>query len=151
MMVTGDSFTQPHNPQEFGWLINNFVDSTPGVTHALIVSSDGLALIASEGMTADLADPLSAMTSGLISLGNSIAGQVGEGNCGQILLRLTHGHYVFMRVSDLADLAVLVQAGANLGVVAGRMAQLVGSVGHVLTPQLRDDLRRHAASGQGVS
>jgi predicted regulator of Ras-like GTPase activity (Roadblock/LC7/MglB family) len=142
---------QPRNPQEFDWLINNFVQTTPGVTHALIVSSDGLALIASTGLSADTADPLAAMTSGLISLGNGIAGRVGEGGCGQILLRLTHGHYVFMRVSDLADLAVLVDADANLGVVASRMAQLVGSVGHVLTPQLRDDLRRHTASGQGVS
>jgi uncharacterized protein len=141
---------QPRNPQEFDWLINNFVQTTPGVTHALIVSSDGLALIASTGLSADTADPLSAMTSGLISLGNSIAGRVGDDGCGQILLRLTHGHYVFMRVSDLADLAVLVDAEANLGVVASRMAQLVGSVGHVLTPQLRDDLRRHIAS-QGVS
>ena len=35
-----------------------------------------------------------------------------------------------------------VRDGANLGVVAHQMAQLVDAVGHVLTPQLRDDLRR---------
>jgi uncharacterized protein len=151
-MTTGAAASaQPRNPQDFGWLIKNFVDSTPGVAHALIVSSDGLTLIASNGLSVDQADSLSAMTSGLISLGGSIANQVGEGGCGQILLRLTRGHYLFMRVSDLADLAVLVDAGANLGVVAGRMAQLVSSVGHVLTPQLRDDLRRRAISGQGAS
>jgi predicted regulator of Ras-like GTPase activity (Roadblock/LC7/MglB family) len=149
--ITSGTTGQPRNPQDFGWLVKTFVDSTPGVTHALIVSSDGLTLIASDGLSVDDADSLSAMTSGLISLGNSIANQVGEGGCGQVLLRLTRGHYVFMRVSDLADLAVLVEAGANLSVVAGRMAQLVGSVGHVLTPQLRDDLRRHAIRGQGVS
>jgi predicted regulator of Ras-like GTPase activity (Roadblock/LC7/MglB family) len=151
MMSAGAVSAQPRNPQDFGWLIKNFVDSTPGVTHALIVSSDGLTLIASDGLTVDQADSLSAMTSGLISLGGSIASQVGEGACGQILLRLTRGHYLFMRVSDLADLAVLVDAGANLGVVAGRMAQLVGSVGHVLTPQLRDDLRRQAMKAHGAS
>ena len=38
--------------------------------------------------------------------------------------------------------AVLVRDGANIGVVAHQMAQLVDAVGHVLTPQLRDDLRR---------
>ena len=45
---------------------------------------------------------------------------------------------------------VLVREGANLGVVAHQMAQLVDAVGHVLTPQLRDDLRRmNAMSGGG--
>src|SRR5262249_21866464 len=146
--ITTDTPAQPRNPQEFGWLVRNFVDSTPGVTHALIVSSDGLTLIASDGLSVDQTDSLSAMTTGLISLGNSIAKQVGEDGCGQVLLRLSRGHYLFMRVSDLADLAVLAEPGANLGVVAGRMAQLVSSVGHVLTPQLRDDLRRHATSGK---
>jgi predicted regulator of Ras-like GTPase activity (Roadblock/LC7/MglB family) len=146
-MATGATTAQPRNPQDFGWLIKNFVESTPGVTHALIVSSDGLTLIASDGLSVDKADSLSAMTSGLISLGSGLANQVGEAGCGQILLRLTRGHYVFMRVSDLADLAVLVGPGANLGLVAGSMAQLVQSVGHVLTPQLRDDLRRQAMSG----
>jgi predicted regulator of Ras-like GTPase activity (Roadblock/LC7/MglB family) len=148
--MTGGATAQPPGPHEFGWLLKTFVDSTPGVSHALIVSSDGLTLIASDGLSMDQADSLSAMTSGLVSLGNSIANQVDEGSCGQILLRLTRGHYVFMRISELADLAVLAETGANLGVVAGRMAQLVGSVGHVLTPQLRDDLRRHAAIGRGV-
>jgi predicted regulator of Ras-like GTPase activity (Roadblock/LC7/MglB family) len=150
-MATGAPTAQPRSPQDFGWLIKSFVESTPGVTHALIVSSDGLTLIASEGLSVDQADSLSAMTSGLISLGSGIANHVGEAGCGQILLRLTRGHYVFMRVSDLADLAVLVGPGANLGIIAGRMAQLVESVGHVLTPQLRDDLRRQAMSGQARS
>ena len=37
----------PREPQDFGWLVDNFALSTPGVTHALIVSSDGLPLITS--------------------------------------------------------------------------------------------------------
>jgi predicted regulator of Ras-like GTPase activity (Roadblock/LC7/MglB family) len=142
--------TQPRDPQEFGWLVNNFVASTPGVAQALIVSSDGLPLIASNGMSADVADPLSAMTSGMISLGHSIAGMVGEDGCDQIMLKFRHGHFLFMAIGSLAGLAVLVKDGANLGVVAHRMAQLVDSVGHVLTPRMRDDLRRLSA-GQSAS
>jgi hypothetical protein len=45
---------------------------------------------------------------------------------------------------------VLVAEGANLGVVAHQMAQLVDAVGHVLTPQLRDDLRRLNAMSGGA-
>jgi hypothetical protein len=43
-----------------------------------------------------------------------------------------------------------VRDGANLGVVAHQMAQLVDTVGHVLTPQLRDDLRRMNAISGGA-
>ncbi|MBC6459799.1 roadblock/LC7 domain-containing protein [Actinomadura sp. HBU206391] len=149
-MTVGGAAVQPREPQDFGWLMNNFAASTPGVTHALIVSSDGLPLIGSSGVAADVADPLAAMTSGMISLGHSIAGLVGEGGCDQVMLKFASGHFLFMAIGSLAGLAVLVQEGANLGVVAHRMAQLVDSVGHVLTPRMRDDLRRLSA-GHGVS
>jgi uncharacterized protein len=132
----------PRDPKDFGWLIDNFASSTPGVSHALIVSSDGLPLITAGGMSPDLADPLAAMTSGIISLGNNIAGKVGEAGCDQVMLKFPTGHFLFMGIGNLAGFAVLVRAGANLGVVAHQMAQLVNAVGHVLTPQLRDDLRR---------
>lgn len=132
----------PRDPKDFGWLIDNFAASTPGVSHALIVSSDGLPLIAAGGMSPDLADPLAAMTSGIISLGKNIANKVGEPGCDQVMLKFPAGHFLFMGIGNLAGFAVLVRAGANLGVVAHQMAQLVDAVGHVLTPQLRDHLRR---------
>jgi len=132
----------PHDPHDFGWVVDNFVRSTPGVSHALIVSADGLPLIAAGGMSADLADPLAAMTSGIISLGNNIASKVGEAGCDQVMLKFPSGHFLFMGIGSLAGFAVLVDDGANLGVVGHQMARLVDSVGHLLTPQLRDDLRR---------
>jgi uncharacterized protein len=132
----------PSEPQDFGWLVDNFAMSTPGVTHALIVSSDGLPLIASTGLAPDLADPLAAMTSGIISIGNNIASQIGEPGCEQVMLKFPSGHFLFMGIGNLAGFAVLVDDGANLGVVGHQMARLVDSVGHLLTPQLRDDLRR---------
>lgn len=140
--MTNPAVLPPRDPQDFGWLVDNFAASTPGVTHALIVSSDGLPLIAAGGMSPDLADPLAAMTSGIISLGNNIAGKVGEAGCEQVMLKFPSGHFLFMGIGSLAGFAVLVRDGANIGVVAHQMAQLVDAVGHVLTPQLRDDLRR---------
>ena len=149
--MSWDPPAQLRTPQEFGWLVSNFVAATPGVSHALIVSSDGLPLLASGGLPADLADPLAAIASGILSLGNNIASQVGGGNCDQILLRLTRGHFIFMGIGELAGLGVLVQPGASLGAVAHQMAQLVASAGHALTPELRDDLRRHANAAGGLS
>ena len=132
----------PSEPQDFGWLVDNFALSTPGVTHALIVSSDGLPLITSTGLAPDLADPLAAMTSGIISIGNNIASQIGQQGCEQVMLKFPSGHFLFMAIGNLAGFAVLVKEGADLGVVGHQMARLVDSVGHLLTPQLRDDLRR---------
>ncbi|HEY9354111.1 roadblock/LC7 domain-containing protein [Nocardioides sp. NBC_00850] len=136
----------PRDPKEFSWLIDNFASSTPGVTHALIVSSDGLPLIGAGGMSANVADPLAAMTAGVISLGNNIAREVGEPGCDQVMLKFHTGHFLFMGIGDLAGFAVLVGAGANLGVVAHKMAQMVDAVGHVLTPQMRDELRQMTVS-----
>uniref|UniRef100_UPI003F495AD1 roadblock/LC7 domain-containing protein n=1 Tax=Actinomadura sp. CA-154981 TaxID=3240037 RepID=UPI003F495AD1 len=135
---------RPQGPENFGWLLNNFADSTPGVAHALLVSSDGLSLAGSGRMPTDFTDPMAAMTSGLISLASSIAQSVGESGCEQVMLKFPAGHFLFMSIGDLAGLAVLVTEGANLGAVAHQMNRLVDSVGHVLTPQMRDDLHRMA-------
>ncbi len=97
----------------------------------------------------DLADPLAAMTSGIISLANNIASKVGEAGCDQVMLKFPAGHFLFMSIGSLAGFAVLARDGANLGVIAHQMAQLVDTVGHVLTPQLRDDLRRRNALSGG--
>jgi predicted regulator of Ras-like GTPase activity (Roadblock/LC7/MglB family) len=145
LQVTG-TVPEPRGPQDFGWLLDNFASSTPGVSHALIVSSDGLPLVAAAGMSLDLADPLAAMTSGILALGNNIAGKVGEPRCEQMMLKFHGGHFLFMGIGNLAGFVVLVQESANLGVVAHQMAQLVDAVGHVLTPQLRDDLRHRMAA-----
>jgi predicted regulator of Ras-like GTPase activity (Roadblock/LC7/MglB family) len=148
--MTNPAVVTPAEPQDFGWLIDNFAASTPGVSHALIVSSDGLPLIVAGGMSPDLADPLAAMTSGIISLGNNIAASVGEAGCDQVMLKFPTGHFLFMSIGDLAGFAVLARDGANLGVIAHQMAQLVDTVGHVLTPQLRDDLRRRNSFSGGA-
>ena len=97
-MTNSAALPQPRDPQDFGWLVDNFAASTPGVTHALIVSADGLPLIAAGGMSPDLADPLAAMTSGIISLGNNIAAKVGEPGCDQVMLKFPSGHFLFMEI-----------------------------------------------------
>src|ERR1700744_5329348 len=99
-MTNSAALPQPRDPQEFSWLVDNFAASTPGVSHALIVSSDGLPLIAAGGMSPDLADPLAAMTSGIISLGNNIASKVGQTGCDQVMLRFPSGHFLFMSIGS---------------------------------------------------
>ncbi|MBW0009837.1 MAG: roadblock/LC7 domain-containing protein, partial [Pseudonocardiales bacterium] len=63
----------PVQPSQFGWLVDSFVQRVPGVAHAVVVSADGLLLVASSGLPRDRADQLSAVTSGLVSLSQGAA------------------------------------------------------------------------------
>src|ERR1700744_5649042 len=116
--MTNPAVLPPRAPQDFGWLVRNFAMSTPGVSHALIVSADGLPLITAGGMSPDLADPLAAMTSGIISLGNNIAAKVGQAGCEQVMLKFPSGHFLFMSIGQLDGFAVLARGGAGVGGVA---------------------------------
>lgn len=133
-------------PQDFGWLIGQFADEVPGVTHALIVSLDGLQLVASRSIPRDLGDQLSALTAGLLSMADRSAGLLDLGVSEYITIRLPRGHLLFMRVGDSAGLAVATTVGSDLRVVAYHMTQFVGAVGHVLTPQMRNELHHLTAN-----
>ncbi|MGH4023469.1 MAG: roadblock/LC7 domain-containing protein [Pseudonocardiaceae bacterium] len=130
------------NPADFAWLINGFVERVHGVTHALILSSDGFPLTASESVSSDDAEPLAAIASGLLGLARNSAALFDKGNCELIMIRLSRGYFLFMGIGDGAGLAVLTSAGCDMKVVAYEMTQFVDKTGHALTPQVRADLRR---------
>jgi len=130
------------NPVGFGWLINSFVERVHGVTHALVLSSDGLPLTASESVSSDDAEQLAAIASGLLGLARSSAALFGKGGCELIMIRLSRGYFFFMGIGDHAGLAVLTAEGCDMKVVAYEMTQFVDRAGHALTPKVRADLRR---------
>ncbi len=130
------------NPVDFGWLINGFVERVHGVTHALVLSSDGLPLTASESVSSDDAEQLAAIASGLLGLARSGAALFGKGSCELIMIRLSSGYFFFMGIGDNAGLAVLTAAGCDMKVVAYEMTQFVDKAGHALTPKVRAGLRR---------
>jgi predicted regulator of Ras-like GTPase activity (Roadblock/LC7/MglB family) len=130
----------PHTPQDFAWLVSQFADEVPGVTHALVVSRDGLQLVGSRSVPRDLGDQLSALTAGLISMADRSAALLELGPSEYITIRLPRGHLLFMRVGESAGLAVAATAGCDLRVVAYQMTQFVGAVAHLLTPEIRGEL-----------
>ncbi|WP_158892262.1 roadblock/LC7 domain-containing protein [Amycolatopsis anabasis] len=127
---------------DFTWLINDFVRKVHGVSHALIMSSDGFPLTASEGVSGEAAEQLAAISSGLLSLAGNSATLFDKGNCEQIIIRLTRGYFLFMGIGVGAGLAVLTGPECDMKVVAYEMTQFVTNAGHVLTPEMRADLRR---------
>ena len=123
------------------WLVNNFVTEVPGVTHAIVVSADGLLLIASDQLTDERAQQLSAVASGARSLAETSSRLFDLGGSKQTIVRMELGYLFVMAISDGSCLAVVASSGCDMKVVAYQMTLLVEGSGHVLTPQLRRELR----------
>ncbi|ASU83844.1 dynein regulation protein LC7 [Nocardiopsis gilva YIM 90087] len=129
------------NAESFAWLVSNFVEEVPGVEHAIVVSSDGLLLTASDAFPMEHAEQLAAIATGLHSLAHNAARIFSRGNCEQLIVRMQRGHLFVMAISDGSSLAVLTSPEAEMRIVAYQMTLLVESAAHVLTPQLRSELR----------
>ncbi|MFW2382686.1 MAG: roadblock/LC7 domain-containing protein [Acidimicrobiales bacterium] len=123
------------------WLVNNFVERVPGVTEAVVVSSDGLPIAASMGLDRDGVDRFSAVSSGLIGLAYGAAGRFGGGAVTEVIVEMEHAFLFVTGISDGSLLAVKATASCDVGMVAYEMAVLVDKTGAVLTPALRAELQ----------
>jgi predicted regulator of Ras-like GTPase activity (Roadblock/LC7/MglB family) len=127
--------------QNLNWLVNSFVRGTPGVAHAIVVSSDGLLIAVSDRLDRSRADQLSAVASGVGSLTAGAARLLEAGEVNQTVVEMEKGFMFVMTISDGSCLAVLAAPSCDVGLVAYEMALLVARAGDVLTPQLRAELQ----------
>jgi hypothetical protein len=123
--------------QDLSWLVTDFTERVPDVAHAVVVSSDGVPLAASDSIAPDRLEQLAAVTSGLVSLAESAARMFEGGMLTQTLVTMQQGHLVVMTISDGSSLAVLAAAEADLDLVAYEMTRLTEQAGGVLTPGAR--------------
>jgi predicted regulator of Ras-like GTPase activity (Roadblock/LC7/MglB family) len=126
------------NVGELDWLLTSFVEKVPDVSEALTVSVDGLAIAASRGLSTDRADQLAAITSGLASLTTGAAKVLDAGRIRQSVIDMDEG--VLLLMADRAQLAVLANAGCDLGQVGYETALLVKRVYAALEPDARGSL-----------
>src|SRR3954453_14878303 len=133
--------------QNLNWLITKFVDNTPGVSHTVVVSADGLLLAMSEGFPRDRADQLAAVASGLTSLTAGAPRIFEGGSVAQTVVEMERGFLFLMSVSDGSSLAVLAHPECDIGLVGYEMALLVDRAGTVLTPDRRAELQGSLLDG----
>jgi predicted regulator of Ras-like GTPase activity (Roadblock/LC7/MglB family) len=143
------------------WLLNNLVDEVPGISSVAVVSSDGLLLLASDaavaaagpadgskegpkGSSADLAT----IVSGLGALTTGAARLMHAGIVKQTMVAMEEGSLFVMSISDGSLLGVHAMPDCDMSVVAYHMALFVGRAGHVLTPELRSELRKSMEKDQ---
>jgi len=125
------------NPGEaFAWLLNNFVDSTVGVNHALAVSADGIKLATSSQLPTANADQFAAITAGLSSLIHGAANCFGETSVERVMIEMGNSFLMISNVSHGAVLGVLSTKDADLGYVAYEMTVFADRAGSVLSPDL---------------
>ena len=127
--------------RNMSWLVDNFVDRTPGVTQTVVVSSDGLPMAVSHGLARDVADRFAAVAAGLIGLAYGAAGRFGGGAVNEIIVEMENGFLFVTGISDGSCLAVVAESTCDVGLVGYEMAVLVERAGSVLTPELRAELQ----------
>jgi predicted regulator of Ras-like GTPase activity (Roadblock/LC7/MglB family) len=123
------------------WLVTNFVRQVPGVNEAVVVSSDGLAIAASDGLGREGADRFAAVASGLIGLAFGAAGRFGGGAVTEVIVEMEHAFLFVTGISDGSLLAVVADNDCDVGLVGYEMAVLAQRTGPVLTPALRAELQ----------
>lgn len=159
-MTASSTFGLSDGARDLHWLLSNLVEEVPGLLSVAVVSSDGLLLLSSEpegnaeaaastvrrksprGSSADLAT----IVSGIASLTRGAAKLMDGGEVKHTLVAMEQASVLVMAISDGSLLGVRTAPDCDLGVVAYQMAVFVGRAGHVLTPELRDELRKSMAS-----
>ena len=124
--------------RQLDWLLVDFSRRTAGVRHSLVVSRDGLRLAASERIDTALADQLSAITSGLVSLAQGAARAFGAEPVQQTIVEMAGGYLFLTSISEGSMLAVLAERSCDMGMIGYEMTLLAARVGHMLTPGRRD-------------
>ncbi|WP_250280910.1 MULTISPECIES: roadblock/LC7 domain-containing protein [unclassified Frankia] len=127
--------------ENMNWLLNNLTRKVPEVTHAIVLSADGLLLATSNGMNRTTADQLAAVASGFNSLARGAGRFFGGGSVRQTIVEMEQGFLFVTAVGDGSCLAILSTPGADIGLIAYEMALLVIRVGEFLTPELRAEMQ----------
>ncbi|MBB2991149.1 hypothetical protein FHR72_002633 [Mycolicibacterium iranicum] len=123
--------------QNVDWLVARFAREVPGVSHAILVSADGLLMAASEHIPQERADQLAAVASGLASLSTGAAQLFDGGYVLQSVVEMENGYLLLMRVGDGSNLAVLAARSCDIGQIGYEMAILVERVGAVVQSRRR--------------
>ena len=132
-MTSGfDPSDSARSDNSLDWLVSNFAREVPGVSHAVLVSVDGLLIAASEHLPQERADQLAAVSSGLASLATGAAQLFDGGEVLQSVVEMENGYLLLMRVGDGSHLATLAATSCDIGQIGYEMAVLVERVGNVV-------------------
>jgi predicted regulator of Ras-like GTPase activity (Roadblock/LC7/MglB family) len=138
--MTVDAFADRH---QFSWLLGNFVTQTDGVREAVAVSSDGLLIASSDGLSRTDADHLAAIVSSLSSLGRSAARRYDFEGLKLVMIEMKRGFLLVSAIAGGSCLGVVADGDCDLGLIGYEISSLAERFGPLLTPALITESRQH--------
>ena len=120
-----------------GFLLNDLERRISDVRWAVALSSDGLQLARSSGLSREGGDHIAAVASGFRSLALGASRYMSGGDVRQTIVEMDEGYLFVAAIGDGSCLAVAAGVEADPGMIAFEMARLVTRVGQVLTPPMR--------------
>ncbi|MFF9396009.1 roadblock/LC7 domain-containing protein [Streptomyces griseoluteus] len=159
-MTTPSTYGLSSEARNLHWLLTNLVEEVPGIQSVAVVSSDGLLLLSSDPHRAEAdrqnrpatkgprgsAADLATIVSGIGSLTVGAAKLMDFGSVKHTMVAMDEGSLFVMSISDGSLLGVHGSAECDMSVISYHMALFVGRAGHVLTPELRSELRKSLES-----
>ncbi|QLJ01448.1 roadblock/LC7 domain-containing protein [Streptomyces sp. NEAU-sy36] len=122
---------------DLGWLLDDLVARTDHVRQAVLLTADGLPLSSSEGMPPQDIEHLAAVCSGFHGLARSAGERVSAGRVRQTMVMLDDAYLFITPAGSGSRLAVLSEAGTDVGQLAHEMALLVRRLGSHLDAAAR--------------
>ena len=122
---------------QLGWLLDNLVNQVEHVQQALVLSRDGLVVAASQSLTREDGEHLSALAAGVQSLARGTGLRFKGGEVRQTIIEMEHAFLFVIAAGKGTCLAVLTSAEPNVGVIAYEMAVLVRRMGKYLGSEPR--------------
>ncbi|WP_433855243.1 roadblock/LC7 domain-containing protein [Streptomyces kronopolitis] len=121
---------------DLSWLLDQLCHDTPGVRHALLLSSDGMKVAYDKSLDLDSADLLSAICSGLLSLSNKLDKAFNAGYPAlTISIDTPRAQLLVVGAGTGGVLAAVAESEADPGIVGTAMSQLVERVAdHLSVP-----------------
>jgi predicted regulator of Ras-like GTPase activity (Roadblock/LC7/MglB family) len=129
--------TQTNVTSELNWLLNDLVGRVQQVRQAVVLSRDGLVVGASQGMSREDADHLSALAAGVQSLARGAGRHFVGGEVRQTIIEMESVFLFVTAAGQGTCLAVLSSSDADAGLIAYEMATLVKRVGQHLSANPR--------------
>jgi predicted regulator of Ras-like GTPase activity (Roadblock/LC7/MglB family) len=123
--------------RQLDWLVSDFVRRVAGVTHALVVSIDGLKLAVSDRIEEGDADQLAAVAAGLVSLTRGAARCFDAEPVVQTIVETAGGYLFVTSISEGSTLAVFARLECDIGMIGYEMTLLISQVGQLLMPAAR--------------
>jgi predicted regulator of Ras-like GTPase activity (Roadblock/LC7/MglB family) len=133
----------PADRHECNWLLGNFVHQTDGVRDAVAVSSDGLLIASSHGLSRAEADQLAAIVSSMASLARSASRRYDFDGLKLVMIEMCRGFLVISVIAGGSCLGVVAGGDSDVGLVGYEISLLAERFGELLTPALIAESRQH--------